>query len=212
MPFEYGCFVSYAHPSPGGRMMKAFIEDLVLALESELDPYMRNQVYFDKERLEPSYEYDPALSYGLCVSACWILVYVPEYRRREYCLREYGAMQALQERRRKELGKKLPRQRSMIVPILVRGDQEELPEALAKTEPIMFDHLTLAEATISDSREAMATLSKLARGISEIHELGEELDHDCEAFELPPPNGDFRPLRRPFPGDARPPGDKGGAE
>jgi len=212
MPFEYGCFVSYAHPSPGGRMMTAFIEDLVLALESELDPYMRNQVYFDKKRLKPSYEYDPALSHGLCASACWILVYVPEYRKREYCLREYSAMQTLLAQRRQKLGRKLTRYRSMIVPILVRGDQKELPVALGKTEPIMFDRLTLAEATISDRPEAMATLSELAGEISEIHELGEELDHDCEAFELPPPNGDFKPRRRPFPGDPRDPGDANGGE
>jgi hypothetical protein len=212
MPFEYGCFVSYAHPGPGGQTMTTFVEDLVQALESELDPYMGNPVYFDKKRLKPSYEYDPALSHGLCASACWILVYAPLYRKREYCLREYNAMQALQAQRRRELGRKLPKHRSMIVPILVRGDQREFPEELRKTEPIRFDQVTLAESTISDRPEEMAALRDLAAEISEIHELGEELNHDCETFELPPPNGDFKPLRRPFPGDPRATDDAGGDE
>jgi TIR domain-containing protein len=204
MPFEYGCFVSYAHPE--GRMMRTFIEDLVIALESELDPYMKQQVYFDQERLKPGYEYDLALSHGLCSSACWILVYVPQYREREYCLREYHAMEMLEEQRRRKLGDKLPRHRRMIVPILVRGVLDELPGSLAKSQCLKFDRLTLAEATISDRPEAMAQVSDLATEIHEIHKLGSELDHDCDAFEMPEPQGDlgFRRVDPPFPGDPRP--------
>jgi hypothetical protein len=204
MAFEYGCFVSYAHPE--GRMMKAFIEDLVVALESELDPYMRNQVYFDRERLKPGYRYDLALSRGICASACWILVYVPQYRERDYCLREYHAMEILQSQRRARLGHKLQRHRGMIIPILVRGDRAELPGSLDGSHYLEFDHLTLAEATISDRPEAMAQIRDLAAEIHEIHKLGQELEQDCEAFELPSADGNlgFQEIDQPFPGDPRP--------
>lgn len=210
MAFEYGCFVSYAHPE--GGLMKTFIKDLIVALESELDPYLRNQVYFDEERLKGGHELEGALGHGLCASACWVMVYVPQYKNQEYCLREFRAMQMLQEQRREALGGKLAKYRSMIVPILVRGSQAELPDNLSKTKCIEFDQLTLAEATISDRPEAMQQIRDLAGEIHEVYKLGEELEHDCEGFELPQLDGDlgFKPIPPRFPGDAGAPPEGGG--
>jgi TIR domain-containing protein len=207
--FEYGCFISYAHPKEGS-MMKAFIDDLAVALQSELDPYVPDEIYIDRERLKPGFRFTPALSYGLCASACWIVVYVPEYARREYCRREFRAMQILEERRRRELGRHLSRSDSMIIPIVVRGTDEELPEQIKTNQYIDFKHLTLANATISDSTEAMQQISDVAAGIHRMYRLGEHLNQNCEQFEIPSLDGDedgFTPVTPRFPGDPRPNGD-----
>jgi hypothetical protein len=121
-------------------------------------------------------------------------------------------MQVLEEQRRQKLGDKLARHRRMIIPILVRGVRDELPGNLPKSQCLEFDRLTLAEATISDRPDAMAQVSELAAEIHEIHKLGAELDHDCDAFELPELNGDlgFRQVDQPFPGDPQPTADEGG--
>jgi hypothetical protein len=51
MPFQYGCFVSYAHDSDG--LVERFIGDLERALKAELGAYLDedNKLFLDRERL-----------------------------------------------------------------------------------------------------------------------------------------------------------------
>ena len=97
MPFKPACFVSYCHGQ--GDLVKQFIEQLVKALKSYLDPYFDSCLFIDEERLKPAYRFNKALAKAICHSVCMIVVYMPKYERHPYCLQEYTAMEILEEKR-----------------------------------------------------------------------------------------------------------------
>src|SRR5689334_16819835 len=99
MPFKYSCFISYRN----GRndLMRQFINDLEQALKAYIEPWLVEEVYIDRDRLLPGYEYNEALAHAICQSVCMIVVYSPTYQDSSYCLREYAAMERLEEKRRR---------------------------------------------------------------------------------------------------------------
>jgi hypothetical protein len=204
MGFEHGCFISYMHAS--GNMMKPFIEDLVAALKGELEALVPDPVYFDEDRLKPGIKHEPALGRGLCASACWIIVYVPQYSEHDYCMREFRAMQILEERRKQELGMELDPEKGMIVPILLRGNREELPAGVDKSIYLEFNHITVASPKITKNRKSMEEIRDLATYIRGIFELGKHLTYDCRGFEVPQLDGNlgFTPIEPQFPGHTTP--------
>src|SRR5712692_4192213 len=128
MPFQYSCFISYAHGQE--QLIRRFIDELQKALKSSLEPYLDQQVYIDEERPKAGNRFNPKIARALCESVCMILVYVPKYGQHSYCVREYAAMEWLEEQRRALLGKKLPAERGFIIPIVLRGRHEDLPPKL----------------------------------------------------------------------------------
>src|SRR4051812_35751103 len=119
MPFKYACFISYCHGQ--GELMRRFIDELTRALKNCIDPYLDEEVYIDQERLQPGFSYNEALAMAICQSLCMIVVYVPKYERHPYCLREFRAMEILEERRFRLLSEQSRRHRRMIIPVLFRG-------------------------------------------------------------------------------------------
>jgi len=200
MAFEYGCFISHVHARE--EMMQEFMASLIPALKGELEPMVGQGVYIDHERLGPGFKHEPALGSGICASACWIVVYVPQYSEHDYCMREFRAMQMLEERRRQALGRKLPPEMGMILPIVLRGTKDELPPGLAKSIYLEFTKFTVASPKISTNEATMEEIRKLAQYVREIYKLGSHLSEDCSQFELPPPGGgsSFNPADPQFPG------------
>jgi TIR domain len=182
--FEHGCFISYVNPRE--EMMEKFIGSLVPALKGELEPLLgTNAVYVDRSGLQVGDNHEPVLGRGMCASACWMLIYVPQYAEHPYCRREFLAMQILQDRRR-ELGLKLPPQLGMILPVLLRGNKEELPNELRETIALEFTKHTVASPEINTNEEVMEEIRELAEHIREVYEHGRDFDQDCTDFNIPP--------------------------
>lgn len=198
--FQYGCFISYIHPRE--ELMREFTTSLVGALKGELEPLVPEGVYLDEDRLGIGIKHEHALARGLCASACWIVVYVPQYSNHEYCMREFRAMQILEERRRRALGHKLPREQGMILPIVLRGDKGELPEEITTSVYLEFTQYTVASPKIRDNEPSMKEIKKLAEYVEQIFKLGSHLREDCGEFDLPPAGGglSFKPAPPKFPG------------
>lgn len=189
MAFEYGCFISYVHARH--PLMKEFVDGLAQALESELEPMIGpGRVYIDRERLKPGYRFDPALAQGLCASACMIVVYVPQYVKHEYCLREFRAMQLLEEERRAALNGKLESHQGMIIPVILRGDPGDLlGDVTPQPQYLNFKKFSTATANILRLPSYIDQITKVADYITEIYGLGDGLSNDCGGFEIPPLSG-----------------------
>lgn len=198
--FEYGCFISYMHARE--ELMTEFTASLVAALKGELEPLVPNGVYLDQDRLAVGTKHEHALGRGLCASACWIVVYVPRYQDQDYCMREFRAMQILEERRRRALGQKLPPEKGMILPIVLRGEKEELPEEITSSIYLEFTQYTVASPKIRDNDSSMEDIKRLANYVQQIFKLGTHLSEDCGEFNLPPAGGglSFKTATPKFPG------------
>lgn len=200
MGFEYGCFVS--HVSAEEPLMTEFLASLVTALKSELEPYIDQPVFVDEERMQPGYRFNEALSRALCASACWIVVYVPQYWNRKYCMRELQAMLDLERSRRGILRNRIDDRVSMIIPIILRGSLDELPAELNKAvHCLRFNAFTTAEADILRNPSYIAEIAEVSSYIHGIYRLGEELNCDCAEFAIPSLDGSLGspPPAQPFP-------------
>jgi hypothetical protein len=130
MPIQHACFISYPHPRVKRSDLSRFVKDFVRALEEKLDGYVSEPVYFDKDRLKPGYNYDEKLAKAICESVCMVVVYFPEYQRREYCLREFELMEKI-DVKRKEVLAGAAHGVHFIVPVSIVG-LTRVPERLGR--------------------------------------------------------------------------------
>ncbi len=212
MPFQYSCFISYAHGQE--QLIRRFIEELEKALKSSLEPYLDQKVYIDEDRHKPGDRFNPKIARALCQSVCMILVYVPKYGQHSYCVREYVAMESLEEQRRALLGKKLPAERGFIIPIVLRGRHEDLPPKLkGHIHYADFSRYTTASSDIGSTADYVKVIDDIANSVYELYQDLASAEADlctgCEEFKLPaegnvklwqsggaPPGAPF-PLREP---------------
>ena len=97
-------------------------------MKGYIEVYTRNyEVYFDKDRLIPGYQYDMHLARAICKSACMVILYWPSYLDSDYCQQEITTMLGIEKKRIQLLGNQLSGYR-LFVPIVLRGDYNLLPE------------------------------------------------------------------------------------
>jgi|LGVF01.1.fsa_nt_gb hypothetical protein len=208
MSFRYACFISYCHGQ--SELTKTFIEQLKDALKNYLDPYLDEEVYIDKERLQPGFLYNEALAKAICESICMIVVYSPKYEQHSYCLREYQAMEHIEKKRMQLLGERAISERGMIIPIIFRGKIEDLPPKIKKCIHYAdFSKFTLATLDLSSNPDYTEQIEKIAKYIYKYFEFFREIDvdvcGDCNSFRLPYEE-EIQPWREkskkpmPFPG------------
>ena len=164
MAFKYICFISYAH-SPGERatgattMMQEFVDELKRALVDELDPIFEEEVYIDRDRIAGGAHFNEALAQALCRSFCMIVVYVPKYEKRKFCLREYRGMELLEKKRMKLAGANSG-EYGMIIPIVLRGG-DNLPDDIKKRIHYLdFSKYTTASANIRNNSEYVEQIGR----------------------------------------------------
>ncbi len=145
----------------------------------------------DSERLKPGYEYNEELARAICESVCMIVVYSPRYERHEYCLREYTAMERLEEKR-KALLKGGGHGRRFIITIVFGGDMNKLPERIKGCAHCSdFSRFTLASRDISRNPDFLTEIEKICKVIYELYQMFEPLrqrldgEIDCTKFSLP---------------------------
>jgi hypothetical protein len=188
MAFEHGCFIS--HVSAKEPLMQEFVTELAKALRSELEPligdFVETTVYLDEERLRGGNKFNLALGQALCASACWVMVYVPQYFRRDYCQREFRAMQILEEQRLNQPDNGLEPQEGMIIPIILRGKREHLPDGLSEEiHCLEFSRFSTASSEILRHPSFIDQIAECALFIQKIFELGHGSSHDCRQFSIP---------------------------
>jgi len=203
MPFKHPCFISYAHGNYS--LIKGFMDQLVNVLNDYLDPYFKERLYLDKEELQVGERFERKLAEAICRSVCMIVVYSPKYDTRNFCLREYRAMEILEQRRLHLLGDRA-QGRGLIIPIVLRGN---LPDKIKQNIHYYdFSSFTTATRDIRKNSKYVKAIDEIAEYIYSLKEdlEGLEIDvcGDCESFTLPPADS-VSPLRTgnlnpPFPG------------
>jgi hypothetical protein len=186
MPFQYACFISYAHDD--GDLVTEFIEHLRKKLLDELGAYFDadEKLFIDRDSIDVGDAWEARIAGAMCRSACWMMVYMPKYRRKEYCRREYRAMVELEGGRRTMLKHRLPADRGMIIPVLLRSVPEDLPPAARKYQAI--GDLRSYKVGHAPNAKIDDTLMKLAKQIYELWQLGEEVEEltdRCAVYPLP---------------------------
>ena len=185
MVFEWACFISYPHA--GGDMVKNFAEQLARALENEIGAYFADQpVFMDKQRINAGFDYNHELSKAICKSVCMIVVYVPAYQEKTYCLREFLAMEAIADKRRQLLGPDYKGTHRMIIPFLLRGDPKNLPPKIHGIQYVDFSKFTTATLDITKLPEFTEVIKNIVKEIYRLYEEIRDLNiEDCDSFDVP---------------------------
>jgi hypothetical protein len=170
--------------------MKRFVDQVAKALADCLEPWLTESVWIDKDRLHAGDLIDDALAGALCRSVCMIVLYSPTYQHHKYCLRELKAMQILQERRMRMLERSFGRDRGLIIPLVLRGTKEDLPEDIRHVHFGDFSTFSLHNDKLADNPLFVAKIDEIARFIYEMHTCFQQVDcnpcADCGSFQLPP--------------------------
>lgn len=183
--------------------MNDFIHELRQAFQDELGTIFDQEIFIDKEALGGGDHFDELLAQALCESFCLIAVYVPKYETHPFCLREYRAMEILEERRIKLVGKSRCAGRGMIIPVVLRGI-EDVPEDIRKhVHYLDFSKYTTASANIRKNEDYVSKIRKVAENMRDLYQAFGNLDpcQDCANFALP---REAAPLRRSGPPSANP--------
>jgi hypothetical protein len=187
MPFKYSCFISYCHGQH--ELMQQFMKELTDALKAYVEPWVGAPVFIDEERLKPGYLFNEALAEALCHSVCMIVVYSPSYEDRPYCLREYAAMEALQEKRFRMMGRTICGDQGMIIPIIFRGKEFIPPKLKSLIHYANFSKFTLAETGIKNNPPYIKEIEDIATHIYQLHSdlrrWGADNCEDCASFVIP---------------------------
>jgi hypothetical protein len=206
MSFKHSCFISYVRGQHD--LIREFLNQLTKALRSSLEPYFDEGPYYDQE-LQAGEHFDQKLADAICRSVCMIVIYYPKYGTSEYCLREFEAMRSLEKDRLSLLGA-TRNSRGLIIPILLRGKVEDLPEEIRNhIHCCDFSKFTTATVDISKDPYYVAQIERIAVYIDELRKdfakLNKNICDDCHTFRLPDPStitpwqpGGSKPP--PFPG------------
>jgi hypothetical protein len=116
----------YEHPLISGLYRQGWFDRLVR--RDGKPSYIPSRTF----ALALGYNFDEALFKAICQSICMVVVYSPKYEDHVYCLREYTAMERIEMKRKEILGNKASNEVGMIIPIVLRGLQEGLPDKIRK--------------------------------------------------------------------------------
>jgi hypothetical protein len=189
MPIKYACFISYRHGQR--KLAERIINDLYDALESELETWLDEKVYLDRERLKGGDFYNEALAKALCESVCMIMIFTPTYFSADhtFCAREYKAMEKLEERRFQALGERVDKRRGLIIPIVFRGADYLPKEIKDRRLYYNFDKFLMSDVEISRHPEYAPKILEIAELIRKHYDALKAAASDpcqgCENFSLP---------------------------
>ena len=183
MPFEHACFVSYRHAGPATDIVAGFCEKLA----AQLALYTNYQIFRDRKRLAPGDYLDNELATAMCRSSCMVLLFTPHYFDLDhpYCAREYQAMLELERRRRPMLA---PLQgKSLIIPVIMRGESR-VPAELKASVCVSFEDRLLQTSNLR-RQNVLEDVLKIAKAIHERIEAMQNVISDpaadCSSFRFP---------------------------
>ena len=170
--------------------MSQFVEQLRKTIDDYTEPFMDEKACYDKARLKPGYAYNEELAEAICHSACMVVVYVPKYERHDYCVREFHAMEMIEQKRKTAVGAGVLGNRRMIIPIILRADLEKGLPGLIKNfiQYCDFTKYTTAKPDFRRNSGYVQKVDEVAHTIYEIYDRLQQPDPctECNQFRLPP--------------------------
>ena len=196
MGIKNACFISYCHGE--GRLMNRFVEEFKEALSSSIEPYLDIKIFIDHERLGPGYRYNDALAQAICESLCMVSIVVPKYFKHDYCLQEVVTMEKIQKIRTKKIGQPALENRGLIIPVVLRGEVENLPEKMKKhIHCCNFSKFNTSSPKICETGSFVDKIDEIAKYIYELHEIfikdNSILSFNCERFKFAKVNETWQP-------------------
>ena len=202
MPIKYSCFISYK----GGDAATEEARDFHSSLGRELPKWTSFPIFRDETRINGGDKLDPTLAHALCESACMVMIYTPSYfdRASTWCAREFMAMEFLESKRLKTIGRRIDTH-GLIIPLVYRG-WEYFPDIIKTRHSYNFESSVYGKSYM-DSKEYIDAVKKIAEYISlrcnELDFTNKDLYKDCSKFELPPADeswlSDMLTLKQGFP-------------
>lgn len=143
MAFKCACFISYPHNA--GKSVDKFVTRLKEELSDRFAQFVPDPIVTDHD-FDTGADFHRKIARSLCESACLVVVYMPVYQRKEFCIREYIAMERLQARRYGKLPAGDEDPIGMILPIIYTGEESKIPEWISGK----INYKDISKFTISD--------------------------------------------------------------
>jgi hypothetical protein len=121
--FKYSCFISCPNPDPNGNVIAPWVKILREDLLGEIADQLQNKKIFWRESIQS----EKFIANALCESVCMIMLYLPTYfeHSNSPCDREFKGMETLEKQRLQLINDPLCKKNSLIIPILLRGKDED---------------------------------------------------------------------------------------
>ncbi len=110
------------------------------------------KIYLDKYYITKSSNIEKELAEAICKSACMVLVFSQLYEHKIWCLREFIAMEQIENKRKQMLGYRYDRTRRMIIPIKL-GVVDNLPSKIKGIQYVDFPNFPRKSLNISRKEE-----------------------------------------------------------
>ena len=182
--FQYSCFISYSHGEE--ELVKGFVAQFKAALKGELETLIDRKAFIDED-IPVGAIWEPKLAQALCHSVCMVLIYTPIYGQKDFCRREFEAMQQVEAWRQSLLPGAEPL--GLIIPVVMRGFQR-LPPPLGPRQAVDFSKFTLADVQINHHPCFAEQVRKVAERIEahflQLQDLEDKACEHCQGFALPP--------------------------
>jgi hypothetical protein len=172
MPLTYSCVIS--HPYDVGDAVIEFVALLETQLINRGAPVLDLIPYTAKERLA-GLKVEAGIARALCESVCMIAVYMPTYERRAFCLREFAAMEAYEEERRKVLKDRMRQDQSMTLTIVYRHRESNgnrmVPSWIRNQSYFDFSNYAMAGKSVFRNPKSIDALETIVRRMSDVKEV-----------------------------------------
>jgi hypothetical protein len=188
MAFKCSCFISYPHNA--GKSVDKFVTRLKEELADRLAQYVTDPIRTDHD-FQTGADFNQAIAHAICESACLLVVYMPVYQRKPFCLQEYTAMERLQVERYKALQKDLSAQFGMILPLIYTGEESKIPKWISRH--INYKNIskfTLADPeAVFDEKDFKEWLVNIASMVDSLYNVFQASPTDpcvtCGTYALP---------------------------
>jgi hypothetical protein len=143
MAFKCACFISYPHNA--GKSVDTFVDRLKEELQDRFAQFVTDPIATDHD-FPTGANFHKAIAQKICESACLLVVYMPVYQRKPFCLQEYTAMERLQVARYQALQQDLSGQFGMILPLVYTGEESKIPTWISEH----INYKNISKFTIAD--------------------------------------------------------------
>ena len=143
MSFKCSCFISYPHNA--GKSVDKFVNRLKEELQDRFAPFVSDPIVTDHD-FPTGANFNKAIAQKICESACLLVVYMPVYQRKTFCIQEYTAMERLEVERYQKLQQDLSAQFGMILPLVYTGEESKIPKWISQKR----NYKNISQFTIVD--------------------------------------------------------------
>jgi hypothetical protein len=188
MAFKCACFISYPHNA--GKSVDKFVARLKEELQDRFAQFVTDPIVTDHD-FPTGANFNKAIAQKICESACLLVVYMPVYQRKPFCIQEYTAMERLEAERYRALQQDLSGQFGMILPLVYTGEENKIPNWIS--EHINYKNIsqfTLADpVAVFDQQDFQAWLLKIANMVDSLYNVFQASPNNpcliCGTYSLP---------------------------